>query len=76
MNIAQSLYNQATESSTYFFGPGHAGGNPALGGEDLDNTMRMIFYPAIIGWTLLSFWIASLSYRVMRLHERFMEGEE
>ncbi len=44
-----------------------AGGNPALGGEDLDSTMRMVFYPAIIGWTLLAFWIAQLSYRMRRL---------
>jgi heme exporter protein C len=44
-----------------------AGGNPAFGSEDLDNTMRMVFYPAIIGWTLLGFWIASLVYRSERL---------
>lgn len=43
--------------------PGN-GGNPAFGGEDLDNTMRLIFYPAVIGWTLLGFWIASLSFRI------------
>ena len=48
--------------------PGN-GGNPALGGEDLDNTMRMVFYPAVIGWTLLSCWIASLLYRASRLEE-------
>ncbi|NUQ23136.1 MAG: cytochrome c biogenesis protein CcsA [Saprospiraceae bacterium] len=51
-----------------------SGGNPALGGEDLDNTMRMIFYPAIIGWTLLGFWMAQLYYRLikaqMHLEER------
>ncbi len=47
-----------------------AGGNPALGGEDLDNTMRMVFYPAIIGWTLLGFWIASLSFRAEALRAR------
>lgn len=47
-----------------------AGGNPALGGEDLDNTMRMIFYPAIIGWTLLGVWMAQLNYRIDRLADR------
>jgi len=50
-----------------------AGGNPALGGEDLDNTMRMIFYPAIIGWTLLGYWIASLVYRFTRLREQHLD---
>lgn len=43
--------------------PGN-GGNPALGGEDLDNTLRMVFYPAIIGYTLLGFWMANLSKRI------------
>ena len=46
--------------------PGN-GGNPALGGEDLDNTMRMVFYPAVIGWTLFSLWMVSISYRIERL---------
>jgi len=46
-----------------------AAGNPAFGGEDLDNTMRMVFYPIIIGWTLFGFWMASVSYRA-RLLER------
>lgn len=49
--------------------PGN-GGNPALGGEDMDNTMRMIFYPAIIGWTLLGIWIAQLNYRYFKVKER------
>jgi heme exporter protein C len=47
-----------------------SGGNPALGGEDLDNTMRLIFYPAVIGWTLLGVWIAELRYRFLRLQWR------
>lgn len=46
--------------------PGN-GGNPAMGGEDLDNTMRMIFYPAIIGWALVGAWIAQLRYRIKNL---------
>ncbi|MCB0644481.1 MAG: cytochrome c biogenesis protein CcsA [Phaeodactylibacter sp.] len=47
-----------------------AGGNPAMGGEDLDNTMRMVFYPAIIGWTLLAAWITQLTYRLELLRQR------
>ena len=50
-----------------------SGGNPALGGEDLDNTMRMIFYPAIIGWTLLGFWMAQLYYRLIRVQMKMEE---
>lgn len=49
--------------------PGN-GGNPALGGEDLDNTMRMVFYPAIIGYTLIGLWISELNLRIKRLQFR------
>lgn len=49
-----------------------AGGNPALGGEDLDNTMRMVFYPAIIGWTLIGFWLVQLIYRIKDLEFRHL----
>ncbi len=49
--------------------PGN-GGNPALGGEDMENTLRMVFYPAIIGFTLLGLWIDSLSIRYKNLLER------
>ena len=44
-----------------------AGGNPGFGGEDLDATMRMVFYPGIVGFTLLGLWIAQLWWRVSRL---------
>lgn len=52
-----------------------AGGNPAFGGEDLDNTMRMVFYPAIIGWTLLGLWITQLSWRIELLKFKQEEAE-
>lgn len=46
--------------------PGN-GGNPALGGEDLDNTMRMVFYPAVLGFILLGLWISQLVFRYERI---------
>jgi heme exporter protein C len=48
--------------------PGN-GGNPAFGKYDMDNGMRMVFYPAVIGWTLLGVWITSLRIR-LRIIER------
>lgn len=51
--------------------PGN-GGNPALGGEDMDNTLRMVFYPAVIGLTLLGVWLSSLSYRIHVLKEKWI----
>lgn len=44
-----------------------SGGNPAMGGEDLDNTMRLVFYPAIIGWTLLGAWVSQLVFRFLKV---------
>lgn len=53
--------------------PGN-GGNPAFGKYDMDNAMRMVFYPAIIGWTLIGVWITSLKIRLgliqKQLHDR------
>jgi len=39
-------------------------GNPALDFHDLDGRLRIVFYPAIIGWTLLGVWITSLKIRL------------
>jgi heme exporter protein C len=52
--------------------PGGKGvqGNPGLSGEDLDPTMRMIFWPAVFGWTLLGVWITSLSIRIELLRDK------
>ncbi|MDB5154975.1 MAG: transporter permease [Mucilaginibacter sp.] len=43
--------------------PGN-GGNPAFGKLDLDNHMRMVFYPAVLGWSLFALWIATIRYRI------------
>ncbi|MBI3519848.1 MAG: cytochrome c biogenesis protein CcsA [Bacteroidetes bacterium] len=43
--------------------PGN-GGNPAFGKYDLDNNMRLVFYPAVIGWVLLSLWILDIKKRL------------
>lgn len=51
-----------------------AGGNPAFGSQDLDNTMRLVFYPAVIGWTLLGFWMANLLHRMGRIWLRLMDA--
>lgn len=43
--------------------PGN-GGNPGFNTYDLDKNMRMVFYPAVIGWFLLGLWMATLSIRL------------
>ena len=43
--------------------PGN-GGNPGFNAYDLDSRMRLIFYPAVIGWFLLGIWVTSLRIRI------------
>lgn len=52
--------------------PGN-GGNPAFGQYDMDNRMRMVFYPAVIGFTLLGVWITELRVRLRRLRAALEE---
>ncbi len=46
--------------------PGN-GGNPGFGGYDLNSGMRMVFYPAVIGWTLIAVWITNIRVRYQKL---------
>ena len=43
--------------------PGN-GGNPGFSAYDLDNRMRLVFYPAILGWVLLAGWMMTLWARM------------
>ena len=49
--------------------PGN-GGNPGFGGYDLDDNMRLVFYPAVIGWILIGVWIMTIRYRIRLLENR------
>jgi len=52
--------------------PGGQGseGNPGMNYKDLNASMRTVFYPAIIGWTLLGVWISTLRIRLHIIHEK------
>lgn len=50
-----------------------AKGSPTFSSQDLDNTMRMVFYPAILGWTMLGFWVADIRIRVTRLQDHLQD---
>jgi heme exporter protein C len=52
-----------------------SGGNPGFNIYDLDNRMRMIFYPAIIGWFLIGLWIASLRIRIKNIDLKISDSE-
>ncbi len=46
--------------------PGN-GGNPGFNAYDLDSRLRMVFYPAVIAWTLLGVWITTIRVRIRKL---------
>ncbi|MCX8491924.1 MAG: cytochrome c biogenesis protein CcsA [Cyclobacteriaceae bacterium] len=53
-----------------------SGGNPGFNMYDLDSKMRMVFYPAVIGWIAMGTWIASLLVRTNVLTEKLEELED
>lgn len=57
--------------------PGGEGseGNPGINGKDMDAQMRSVFYPAVIGWTLLGVWITTLKIRYTLLAEKKLTHE-
>lgn len=55
--------------------PGSESGNPALNFKDIDSRLRMVFYPAVIGWTLLGVWITTLKIRMQLLKDKTLINE-
>lgn len=51
-----------------------SGGNPGFNMYDLDSRMRMVFYPAVIGWILLGFWIATLRIRIIKVDQKIEDN--
>ncbi len=48
--------------------PGN-GGNPAFNAYDLDNHLRIFFYPAVLGWILIALWILELKIRIEKIKQ-------
>jgi heme exporter protein C len=69
MNVFIMILPRLTDS----LHPGN-GGNPAFGKYDLDDNMRMVFYPAVIGWVLFSYWLYEIKNRISYLHHKLYEN--
>ncbi len=52
-----------------------SGGNPGFNMYDLDNRMKVVFYPACAGWISLGVWIATVRIRLRLVTERINEIE-
>ena len=53
--------------------PGN-GGNPGFNTKDMAPELRPVFYPACLGWILISAWIATIRYRIRRVENRFIDN--
>lgn len=52
--------------------PGN-GGNPGFNTYDMDSNLRMVFYPAVIGWICIGLWITQLKFRLRTLEDKSLE---
>ncbi len=43
------------------------GGNPAFNKYDLDDNLRVVFYPAVIGWIGMGLWLLEVRNRIARI---------
>lgn len=49
--------------------PGN-GGNPGFNVYDLNSQLRVVFYPAVVGWTLLGVWLTTIEISIQRLQNK------
>jgi heme exporter protein C len=52
------------------------GGNPAFSKYDLDSALRLVFYPAVIGWMLVGTWMYTLALRAEKLRVKIQRLQE
>ncbi len=52
-----------------------AQGNPAFNAYDLDSKLRWIFYPAVLGWIGLGWWISELWIRYTKIKVQSEENK-
>ena len=53
-----------------------SGGTPGFNAYDLDNKLRLVFYPAILAWTAMGVWLGSQRIRIRLLELRLEELRE
>jgi heme exporter protein C len=53
--------------------PGN-GGNPGFNTKDMAPELRPVFYPAVIGWILMSTWITNIRYRIRKIENKQHEN--
>lgn len=51
-------------------------GNPAIAFGDLAPEMRIIFYPAMLAWFIMTYWLYRMLYRTSAIEEKIKEIKE
>ncbi|MCB0761798.1 MAG: cytochrome c biogenesis protein CcsA [Flavobacteriales bacterium] len=51
------------------------GGTPAFSSYDLDSALRTVFYPAVLGWILIGYWIYTMRLRLTNLTRKVLYNE-
>ncbi|CAN5915143.1 N/A [soil metagenome] len=51
-----------------------SGGNPGFNAYDLDSRLWVVFYPSVVGWTLLGVWIVEVKTRFELVKHRIYEN--
>ena len=65
MNVFIMILPRITDS----LHPGN-GGNAKFAQYDMDSNLRTVFYPAVIGWILMSLWILDIKHRMTLLKQK------
>jgi heme exporter protein C len=42
---------------------------------DLDSRMRLVLYPAVLGWIIVGYWISDIRFRMKTANEHINELE-
>ncbi|MBK9177025.1 MAG: cytochrome c biogenesis protein CcsA [Flavobacteriales bacterium] len=64
--VLMLLFIMALPRMTASLHPG-SGGNPAFSQYDLDDSLRPVFYAAVLGWMGIGTWLLNLQYRLARI---------
>lgn len=51
-------------------------GSPAFSKYDIDSSLRTVFYPAVLGWGLLGYWLYTIRLRLKRLEHKTSENDK
>jgi heme exporter protein C len=55
--------------------PGN-GGNPGFNNYDMDSNLRMVFYPAVVGWIMMGIWVSRVKIRLKVLQDQIKSKQD